>query len=79
LNKTEVSVTLARLRAANWDEVWAAWCPTCHQECMPMPRGTCAFCDTSLIGQPTREPHEPPLEEGWPLTTRVTRVLTKAA
>lgn len=50
-----------------WSSVWAAWCPTCEQETMPFPSGRCAFCDTHLEGQPTREPHDLPLTRG--LTT----------
>lgn len=45
----------------HWRGVWAAWCPTCEQETMPLPSGRCAFCDTHLAGQPTRAAGEPPL------------------
>ena len=44
-----------------WRTIWAAWCPKCKQECMPLLTGTCGFCDTPLIGQPTRGPYDPPL------------------
>jgi hypothetical protein len=44
-----------------WDGVWAAWCPTCKQEAMPLSSGCCGFCGTQLAGQPTREAHDAPL------------------
>jgi len=68
LSKTVCAKDLARqitdLRVPDWSRVWAAWCPSCRQECIPMRSGRCGFCDTSLVGQPTRESYEPPLEEG---------------
>lgn len=54
---------IASLRVSDWSKIWAAWCPFCRQECIPMPSGRCGFCDTSLVGQATRCPNEPPLEE----------------
>lgn len=50
-----------RLPPSYWDKVWAAWCPTCHQEAMPLSTGCCGFCDTNLAGQPTRGPYDEPL------------------
>lgn len=50
-----------RLPPSHWKHVWAAWCPTCEQDTMPMPTGCCGWCDTDLTGQPTREWFEPPL------------------
>ena len=80
LSKTELLNDRTRLKPAvlKWNDVWAAWCPTCLQECMPMPSGRCGFCETSLVGQPTREWDEPPLKEGR-LFVRVTRVMSHAA
>lgn len=83
MSKTEVSAALASrlasLTVTQWDEVWAAWCPDCRQECVPMTSGRCGFCDASLLGQPTRNWNEPPLEEGR-LTVRVmARTKSRAA
>jgi hypothetical protein len=47
-----------------WRAVWAAWCPTCHQETMPFPSGRCGFCDTHLRGSSTRGPYDPLLIVG---------------
>jgi hypothetical protein len=82
LSNTEVSAVLAGglaiPTAPLWTEIWAAWCPTCRQECVPMPSGRCGFCDASLLGQPTRNWNAPPLEEGR-LPVRLTRTLSRAA
>jgi hypothetical protein len=53
--------TSRRLPPSHWRDVWAAWCPTCEQDTMPMPSGCCGWCDTHLSGQPTRQWFEPPL------------------
>lgn len=50
-----------RLPRSHWDDVWAAWCPTCRQEAMPLTTGCCGFCDTNLAGQVTRGPYDDPL------------------
>ncbi len=50
-----------RLPPSHWDKVWAAWCPTCGQEAIPLSTGCCGFCDTNLAGQATRGPHDAPL------------------
>jgi hypothetical protein len=50
-----------RFPPSHWDTVWAAWCPTCEQESMPLSTGCCGFCDTNLAGQPTRGPYDQPL------------------
>lgn len=48
-----------RLPRSHWSKVWAAWCPTCEQEAMPLSTGCCGWCDTHLAGQPTRGPYDP--------------------
>lgn len=53
-----------RLPRSHWDSVWAAWCPTCAEEAMPLSSGICGFCDTYLTGQRTRGPYDPPLGKG---------------
>ena len=53
--------TSRRLPPSHWRGVWAAWCPTCEQDTMPMPSGCCGWCDTNLAGQPTCDWFEPPL------------------
>jgi hypothetical protein len=53
--------TSRRRPPSYWTGIWAAWCPTCEQEAMPMPSGRCGWCDTNLAGQPTRRWFEPPL------------------
>ena len=58
-----------RLPPSHWGKVWAAWCPTCEQEAMPLPSGICGICDTSLAGQPTRGPYEKPLTGLAPVET----------
>lgn len=50
-----------RLPPSYWSKVWAAWCPSCQQEAMPLSSGCCGWCDTDLYGQPTRGPYDPPL------------------
>lgn len=50
-----------RIQPVCWDEVWAAWCPQCQDECMPLKDGVCPFCDSLLFGQPTRAASEPKL------------------
>jgi hypothetical protein len=60
------SAILTALNAAtpsSWDEVWAAWCPACQEECIPLPSGRCGFCGMNLLGQPTRAYDEPPLTQ----------------
>ena len=48
---------------SQWRDVWAAWCPTCRQECIPLDSGICGWCNTKLDGQPTRGPLDAPLTE----------------
>lgn len=54
---------ILKLPPSYWDSVWAAWCPTCRQEAMPLSSGCCGFCDTQLAGQRTRGAYDPPLED----------------
>jgi hypothetical protein len=61
---THASTTLKALDAAtpsSWEDVWAAWCPACLEECIPMRDGRCGFCGMTLLGQPTRRYDEAPL------------------
>lgn len=37
------------------------WCPTCKQDCLPLPNGRCGFCDTRVA-----------YPEGQPLTSAAT-------
>jgi hypothetical protein len=83
LSKTEpydaLASRLASLKATHWSDVWAAWCPNCRQECVPMPSGRCGFCDASLVGQPMRNWNEPPLLEGRLTVRAIAWATSKAA
>lgn len=57
-------ISRRRLPPAHWAQVWAAWCPVCEQETMPLNTGCCGFCDTNLAGQVTRGPYDPPILDG---------------
>lgn len=37
-------------RANEGSEDVTTWCPTCRERAVPMRNGTCAFCDTQLVG-----------------------------
>ena len=46
-----------------WRHIWAAWCSTCRDECVPFPSGRCGWCDSRLDPRLTRSAYEPPLTE----------------